>query len=157
MREPPLERFSGDERRGTLCAVAEFDERDSMDDGLLFLKPLSVLLRCKPGRASKDAFEELVLVRECCVLTILATSFSRNESLNCVSYGCLISMCLLGTGTEVFNDEAGPGFEKLKSMLGSTPPDVDTKEPRRERDTSTALLVAKEDTGPGDVCTPWRA
>jgi hypothetical protein len=64
---------------------------------------------------------------------------------------------LWGIGIEVLNDEAGPGLEKLKSMLGSTPPDVETKEPGRELDTSPVLLVAKEDIGPGEDWKRWRA
>lgn len=137
--------------------MVELDERESREEGLLFLKPLSVLLRCKPGRASNDAFEELVLVRECWPLAFLAASFSRIDSLNCVSYGCLFSAGLLGIGIDMLNDEAGPGLEKLKSILGSTPPDVETKDPGRELDRSPPLLLAKEDIGPGDDCSPWRA
>lgn len=63
--DPPLERFNGDDRRGMLGIAADPDERESIDDGRVFLKPLSVLLRCKTGRVSKDAFDELVLLREC--------------------------------------------------------------------------------------------
>jgi hypothetical protein len=40
---------------------------DSIEDGRLFLNPLSVLLLCRPGLGllSKDAVDEDVLVREC--------------------------------------------------------------------------------------------
>lgn len=76
-----------------LKAAADADDRDSIDEGLLFLKPLSVLLRCRPGRTgSNDAVEEPVLVREW-LLTFLVNSFSRNEAAVCVSYGSLGSSC----------------------------------------------------------------
>jgi hypothetical protein len=65
--------------------MAELDERDSIEEGLLFRKPLSVLLRCRPGRASNDALEELVLVRECWLLAFFTASFSRIDSKSCVS------------------------------------------------------------------------
>jgi hypothetical protein len=44
VRAPPLWRFNGDERRG-IAAAAGIDILESADEGLLFLKPLSVLLR----------------------------------------------------------------------------------------------------------------
>lgn len=41
-------------------------------------------------------------------------------------------------------------------MLGSTPPDVEMNELGLELAQSPALLVAKDETGPGDD-RPWRA
>lgn len=67
-----------------------------------------------------------------------------------VSYGCLVSAGSLGSGTDVLKDAAKPGFEKLKSMLGSTLPDVDMKELGRELGSSPALLVAKDVAAPGE-------
>jgi hypothetical protein len=50
---------------------------DSIDDGLLCLKPPSVLLRCKLGFTFSDEPEdELVFVRECWLLVFFAISFS---------------------------------------------------------------------------------
>lgn len=49
--------------------VVGIDIRDSIDDGLLFQKPLSVLLRCRLGLTfSTEPDEELVFVRECWLL-----------------------------------------------------------------------------------------
>jgi hypothetical protein len=45
MRAPPLWRFNGDERRGMVAPAEGTDIRDSADEALIFLKPLSVLLR----------------------------------------------------------------------------------------------------------------
>ena len=138
-----------------LGTAAKPDERESTDDGRVFLKPLSVLLRCKTGRVSNDAFDELVLLRECWLLAFLDASLSRSEPMYCVSYGCLVSNCSLGSGIDVSKDEARPGFEKLKSMLGSTPPEVDMNELGRELYSSPALLVAKDVPAPGEG-KPWR-
>jgi|TARA_R110002003_G_scaffold2445_1_gene24347 hypothetical protein len=43
-----------------------------------------------------------------------------------------------------------PGFEKLKSMLGSTPAEVETKELGLDGCEAMTLLVANDVTGPGD-------
>ena len=159
VREPLLCRFKGDDRRGTLKGGGPPDDRDSIEDGRLFLKPLSVLLRCRPVLAgSKDAEDELVLVRECWLFAFLAISLSRIESLSWVSYGCRLSTGLWAICVRLSNDVvAGPGLEKLNSMLGSTPPDVETNEFDLELP-SPALLVEKEGPGPGDdmPCMPWK-
>ena len=64
--DPPLCLFSGDERRGMVEAAVGIEILDSADDGLLFLKPLSVLLLCNTGLVfSAEPDDELVLVREC--------------------------------------------------------------------------------------------
>lgn len=46
------------------------------------------------------------------------------------------------------------GPEKLKSMLGSTLAEVDTKELDAEKDWSPMLLAANEAAGPGEDM-PW--
>jgi hypothetical protein len=66
LRDPPLCRFSGDERREIVEAAAGTTIRDSIDNGLLFLIPLSVLLRCSPDFTfSAEPEDEFVLLREC--------------------------------------------------------------------------------------------
>jgi hypothetical protein len=66
LRDPPLPRFSGDERRGIVEATAGIIMRGSAGSGLLFLMPLSVLLRYKLGWTfSAEPDEEFVLLREC--------------------------------------------------------------------------------------------
>jgi hypothetical protein len=54
------------------------------------------------------------------------------------------------------NEAVMSGFEKLKSMLGSTPADVDAKEPGLEYCPSPILLVANDATGAGED-TWWSA
>lgn len=129
------------------------DDLESDEDGLLFRKPLSVLLRCSPGLGfSNEAVDELVLVRECWLFAFLAISLSRSESRACVSYGSLPSwpvlVCCVGLLNEVLG--AGPGLEKLKSILGSTPPEVEMNELGLEFGPSPVFLVANEACGPGD-------
>lgn len=149
LRDPPLCLFSGDERRGMLDAALRFDDLDSIDDGLLFLKPLSVLLLCNPGLTfSAEPEDESVLVRECKLFAFFALAFSCCASRACVSYGCRSTTCLLTGCGMLPNDEVMSGFEKLKSMLGSTPDD--TKESGRENDCSPMLPLANDVTGPGE-------
>jgi hypothetical protein len=64
---PPLCLFNGDERRGIEAPAAGIGILAvSIDEGLLFRRPLSVLLRCKPGLVfSTEPDEEFVLLREC--------------------------------------------------------------------------------------------
>jgi len=142
-----------------LRAGAGPDIRDSIEDGLLFLNPLSVLLRCSPGRGSIDPEDELVLVRECWPFAFLAASFSRSESRSWVSYGCLASACGFDVETLESNDAVGPELEKLNNMLGSTPPDVEMNELDRELGPSPAVLVANDETTPGEdrSCRAWNA
>ena len=68
-----------------------------------------------------------------------------------------MATCCVGLAKEV----AGPGLEKLKSMLGSTPAGAETNEFGLELDPSPkpALLAAKEGFGPGDdmPCRAWKA
>jgi hypothetical protein len=60
-----------------VAPAAGIDIRDSIDGTLAFLKPLSVLLRCRLGLAfSTEPDEELVLLRECKLLAFFAVSFS---------------------------------------------------------------------------------
>ena len=54
------------------------------------------------------------------------------------------------------NEAVISGFEKLKSMLGSTLAEVDMKEPDSEYIPSPILLVAKDATGAGEE-TPCSA
>jgi hypothetical protein len=138
-------------------AAAGIDTLDSADDGLLFLGPPSVLLRCNPGLTLSDEPEdEFVLVRECWLFAFCAISFSCCASLACVSYGCLLSTFLVTACGMLPNEALIPGFEKLKSMLGSTLTDVATNEPGCEYDDSPMALAAKEPAGAGDdmPCRP---
>jgi hypothetical protein len=65
LSDPPLWRFSGDERRG-IEDTAGMITRDSINDGLFLLIPLSVLLRCRVGCVfSAEPEDEFVLLREC--------------------------------------------------------------------------------------------
>ena len=126
--EPPLPRFRGDERRGMLKPAAGPEDLESDEDGLLFLKPLSVLLRCSPVlEFSKEALDEPVLVRECWLFAFLVISLSLARAW--VSYGNLPSWFVLAGRIVLLNEvAAGPGLEKLKSILGSTPPEVEMNE-----------------------------
>jgi hypothetical protein len=48
------------------------------------------------------------------------------------------------------NEAVIPGFEKLKSILGSTLAEVETNDPGCEYDDSAILLAAKDATGTGE-------
>jgi len=104
------------------------EDLESDEDGLLFLKPLSVLLRCSPVlEFSKEALDEPVLVRECWLFAFLVISLSLARAW--VSYGNLPSWFVLAGRIVLLNEvAAGPGLEKLKSILGSTPPEVEMNE-----------------------------
>jgi hypothetical protein len=66
LSDPPLWRFSGDERREIVEALAGMDIRRSIAVALVDLIVPSVLLRCSTGFAfSAEPDDEAVLLREC--------------------------------------------------------------------------------------------
>jgi hypothetical protein len=84
--DPPLCLFRGDERRGMLETTTGIEVLESIEDGLLFLNPLSVLLLCSPGFVlSAEPDDEFVFVRECWFFTFIALSISCCASRACVS------------------------------------------------------------------------
>lgn len=145
--EPPLCLLRGEDRREMVLLAADTDDRESIETGRIFRKPLSVLLRCRLGLALPADDDELVLDRECWFLDFLAICLSLKESSSCVSYGSLFPMFCCGTWSELSNEALGPWLEKLNSMLGSTPPEGEMNEFGLEW-SSPALLKAKESMGP---------
>jgi hypothetical protein len=130
--------------------VSAEDLRSEMT-GRALRYPLSVLLRCRLGRfSSTEPEEELVLLRECKLLGFFAFSFSRLESSICVSYGCLFGLKVACCGMPPNDAVISSGLVKLNNVLGSTPADVDAKEPGCELWPSPAVLVPKDAKGPAD-------